>query len=108
MDALVDAATFEGMKELLEDEFPAFLDMFFCESQEALGKIKAGLENQEVDVIRAAAHNLKSSSGYIGAVQLSGLARDIETQAISGSTHNIGDMFNESQNVFEELKTHLK
>jgi HPt (histidine-containing phosphotransfer) domain-containing protein len=107
MDELIDIATYDGMKELLEDEFPAFLDMFFSENQEALDKIKAGLESNDADAIRAAAHNLKSSSGYIGAIKLSELARDIETQASTGNVDSISDMFAESQSIFDTLRTNL-
>ena len=107
MDELIDIATYDGMKELLEDEFPAFLDMFFSENQEALDKIKVGLEGNDADSIRAAAHNLKSSSGYIGATKLSELARDMETQASTGSVDTISDMFSESQSIFDTLKTTL-
>ena len=107
MDELIDIATYDGMKDLLEDEFPAFLEMFFSENQEALDKIKAGLEGNDADAIRAAAHNLKSSSGYIGATKLSELARDMETEASTGSIDKVGDMFTESQSIFDTLKTTL-
>jgi len=107
MEALLDTATYDGMKELLEDEFPAFLDMFFSENQEALNNIKAGLDNGDADTVRAAAHNLKSSSGYIGAIKLADLARDIETQASTGSTEGIGVMYTESVSIFDTLKANL-
>lgn len=107
MEALVDAATYDGMKELLEDEFPSFLDMFFSENQEALNKIKGGLENNDAPAIQAAAHTLKSSSGYIGAIKLAELAQDIETQANTSGTENIAALFTESQNMFDTLKANL-
>lgn len=107
MEALVDAATYDGMKELLEDEFPSFLDMFFSENQDALDKIKNGIESQDAPAIRAAAHTLKSSSGYIGAIKLAKLAQDIETHASTGSTKNLSVMFTESQDIFDTLKANL-
>ena len=107
MEELLDSATFDGMKDLLEDEFPSFLEMFFSENQEALDKIKNGLDQNDAHAIRAAAHNIKSSSGYIGAIKLSELAQKIETQASSGSTDNIDNMFNESMDIFNTLKRNL-
>lgn len=107
MDNLLDTATYNGMKELLEDEFPSFLEMFFTENQEALDSIRTGLENNDASTIAAAAHNLKSSSGYIGAIKLSELARNIEAQASNGITEDISGMFEESQNLFDTLKTNL-
>ena len=107
MEELLDTVTYDGMKELLEDEFPSFLEMFFSENQEALDKIKTGLESDDAPAIRAAAHNIKSRSGYIGAIKLSELARDIETQASTGSTENISSMFTESQNILDTLKANL-
>ena len=107
MEDLLDTTTYDGMKELLEDEFPSFLEMFFSENQEALDKIKTGLENQDASAIAAAAHNMKSSSGYIGAVKLSALAKDIETQANTGSIENVSVMLTESQDIFDTLKANL-
>ena len=107
MEELLDTATYDGMKELLEDEFPAFLELFFNENQEALDKIKNGLEANDADAIRAAAHNIKSSSGYIGAVKLSELAKNIETQTSTGSIDNVDAMFNKAQSVFDTLKANL-
>ena len=107
MEELLDTVTYDGLKELLEDEFPSFLEMFFSENQEALEKIKSGLENDDAPTISAAAHNLKSSSGYIGAVKLSDLARDMEKQARTGSIENISEMFTESQKIMDTLKTNL-
>ena len=107
MDELLDTATYNGMKELLEDEFPSFLEIFFSESQEALDKIDSGLENNDASIIKAAAHNLKSSSGYIGAVKLAELSSHIEAQASTGSIDNISAMFAESQSIFGKLKTNL-
>jgi len=107
MTELLDTATFDGMKELLEDEFPSFLEMFFTENQEALDKIKTGLESDDAPTICAAAHNLKSSSGYIGAIKLADLALNIETQASTGSIDNISEMFAESQSTFSTLKADL-
>jgi len=107
MEALVDTATYDGMKELLEDEFPSFLEMFFSENQEALDKIKGGLESNDAPAIQAAAHTLKSSSGYIGAIKLATLAQDIETQASIGSTESISMIFTESQELFDTLKANL-
>lgn len=107
MDELLDIATYNGMKELLEDEFPAFLDMFFSENQESLDKIRKGLEDSDPDLIKAAAHNLKSSCGYIGAVKLSDLARVMEETSSTGSVSNIDTLFAESQSIFDTLKTNL-
>lgn len=107
MDELLDTATYDGMKELLEDEFPSFLEMFFSENQEALDRIRIGLEDNDAPSIRAAAHNLKSSSGYLGAIKLAQLASEIETQASTGSTENISSIFTETQNIFDTLKANL-
>ena len=107
MEELLDTATYDGMKELLEDEFPSFLEMFFSENQEALDHIKAGLDANDADAIRAAAHNIKSSSGYIGAMKLSKLAQDMEAQASTGRTDNITPMHIESQSILDTLKTNL-
>ncbi|PWQ97739.1 Hpt domain-containing protein [Leucothrix pacifica] len=107
MDDLLDTATFDGMKELLEDEFPSFLEMFFSENQDALDRIKTGLSDSNADEIRAAAHNLKSSTGYLGAMKLSELAKHMEEKAAAGDISGLDSVYTQAQTMLDTIKTQV-
>lgn len=104
MDDLLDLATFDGMKDLLEDEFPSFLEMFFTENQDALDRIKTGLDNADAEAVKGAAHNLKSSTGYLGALKLSDMAKHIEAQASSGDLSGLDEVSANAQTMFDQIK----
>ena len=107
MDDLLDIATFDGMKELLEDEFPSFLEMFFSENQDALDRVKAGLADSNADEIKAASHNLKSSTGYLGAMKLSELARHMEEKAAAGDISGLDSVYTQAQSMLDAIKTQV-
>ena len=107
MDDLLDIATFNGMKELLEDEFPAFLEMFFSENQDALDRIKNGLATSDAAEIKGAAHNLKSSTGYLGAEKLSELAQHLEAQASSGDLSGLDTVYTQAQTMLDAIKAQV-
>jgi len=105
MEELLDIETYNGLKDLLEEEFPSFLEMFFSENQDALDGIKTGLAANDADSVKRAAHNLKSSTGYLGAMQLSELARQIEEGAAANDLSNTGELYEQAQSMFETIKT---
>lgn len=107
MDDLLDLATFDGMKELLEDEFPSFLEMFFSENQDALNRVKEGLSAADADTVKAAAHNLKSSTGYLGALKLSELAKQMESQASEGNLAGLDDLYSQAQSMLDAIKVQV-
>jgi len=107
MADLLDFATFDGMKELLEDEFPSFLETFFTENQDALLRIEQGLASTDAEMVKGAAHNLKSSSGYLGATQLAELAQHIEEQSSQGHLTGLETTYQQAQGVFDAIKAQI-
>jgi histidine phosphotransfer protein HptB len=65
--------------------FDELLSTFVEDSQELMATLRRTLGRRDVDGFRRAAHSLKSNAASFGATTLSGLARDLETQARSGS-----------------------
>lgn len=104
MEELLDIETYNSLKDLLEEEFPSFLEMFFSENQDALDGIKTGLASNDADGVKRAAHNLKSSTGYLGALQLSELARLIEESAAANDLSNTAPLYDQAQSMFDTIK----
>jgi HPt (histidine-containing phosphotransfer) domain-containing protein len=58
-----------------------FIDLFLGDLPGRLATIREGVANGDAELTRGAAHALKSSSGYIGALELSSRCRELEHTA---------------------------
>jgi two-component system sensor histidine kinase/response regulator len=61
------------------------LDTFFEDSPRQLEAIRSGLASGDAELIRRAAHSLKSNSANFGALALSARCRELEMLAKGGS-----------------------
>jgi signal transduction histidine kinase/CheY-like chemotaxis protein/HAMP domain-containing protein len=82
---VLDASTLEQLRSAMGSGFDELLSTFVEDSQELMATLRRTLGRRDVDGFRRAAHSLKSNAASFGATTLSGLARDLETQARSGS-----------------------
>lgn len=57
------------------------VELFKTESPKAIATMKEGLAEGDLQVVRNAAHTMKSSSAYVGAQMLSERCRDLERAA---------------------------
>ena len=85
-EALIDPETWEMFKSMTD---PAFLveimDVYLMDSPELIAQMHSGLEAGDIEVVRRAAHSLKSNSASFGANRLSAVARELEMIAKSGT-----------------------
>ncbi|MBD2655216.1 response regulator [Synechocystis sp. FACHB-383] len=73
--------------ELCGGDLGLFREMVVCycqESQKLIQELLQGLETGNLDVVKRAAHSLKSSSASLGAQQLSAFCQQLEKDAGSG------------------------
>ena len=77
--ALIDEATFNTLKELMEDDFQDLLESYKEDAQKLLEDLKASSIEADLGIMVRAAHTLKSSSNNIGATALANVALEIET-----------------------------
>ena len=82
---LIDDVAIEAITSLQKpgkpDLFAKIVTLFEQNSPDLIESIVAAPDNGDADSARAAAHSLKSSSAYLGAVEFSGLCKRIETAA---------------------------
>ena len=79
LDRLLDS--FGGDKEFLGE----MLDTFFEDSPRQLEAARTGLAAGDAEVVRRAAHSLKSNSANFGALALSAQCKELEMLAKGGS-----------------------
>jgi len=83
---LIDREAWETMKAMTDPEFLASLiDVFLTDSPELIRQMHQGLMTGDIELVRRAAHSLKSNSASFGANRLAGAARDFEMAAKNGS-----------------------
>ena len=82
---LIDDVAIEAITSLQKpgkpDLFAKIVTLFEQNSPDLIESIVAAPDNGDADSARAAAHSLKLSSAYLGAVEFSGLCKRIETAA---------------------------
>ncbi|HWB38082.1 MAG TPA: response regulator, partial [Rugosimonospora sp.] len=84
-EAAIDMRVLEGFRELQEpgapDVIAEFIDLFLGDLPGRLATIREGVARDESEQTRGAAHALKSSAAYIGAMALSQRCKELEQAA---------------------------
>ena len=74
----LDMEQLNELKEVLEDEFQILIDTYLADAQLRLKLIEEGLDTQNYEQVRLAAHSLKGASANIGALILAQLCEQLE------------------------------
>jgi signal transduction histidine kinase/DNA-binding response OmpR family regulator len=82
---VLDGSTLEQLQTAMGSGFEELLSTFVEDARQLVDTLRRSLGRREVDAFRRAAHSLKSNATSFGATALSGLARDLEALARSGS-----------------------
>ena len=85
-ETVIDPQALEILKSMTD---PAFLveliDTYLTDSPVLIEQMSIGLASGEIELVRRAAHSLKSNSASFGANQLASAARELELIAKSGT-----------------------
>jgi len=86
-DPAIEFKALDAIRELAGQGTPDFLDqiirVYLESTPELLSTLRCGLTQGHAEVVRTAAHTLKSSSGIVGATRLAELCKRLETAARS-------------------------
>ncbi|MFT4727846.1 MAG: HPt (histidine-containing phosphotransfer) domain-containing protein [Granulosicoccus sp.] len=95
-----------GKPDLLE----RIIDLFTTESPKTLSSMIEGIDSMDMEVVRVAAHTLKSSSAYVGALDLSERCKELERAAHDQNFpacialgDSVEDIFADSCNALDQL-----
>ena len=92
----LDQTVLASLRELQDEGDPDIVSevggLFLKHSPEKVKAILQAVENGDAKGLQLAAHSLKSSSAYIGAMSLSALAKDLEMMGRSGALEGAGDL----------------
>jgi CheY-like chemotaxis protein/HPt (histidine-containing phosphotransfer) domain-containing protein len=81
-----------------------FLELFTSTTGTLMDQIGASIERREAPGLRRLSHTLKGSCGNIGAVEMAGLARQLEEAAAAEDWSQAGAVWRELEGSFERTR----
>jgi HPt (histidine-containing phosphotransfer) domain-containing protein len=91
----LDLAALASLRELQETGEPDIVTeiggLFLEHAPKKLSAICDAAERKDAKALQMAAHSLKSSSAYVGAMKLSALCKELEDMGRSGSTQGAAE-----------------
>ena len=112
-EGLFNEESFKEIRELMEDQFDAFLEQYLENAQDFVHKAQNAYAKSDYKTIHDTMHTLRSSSKTIGADRLADLAEKLEDAA----TKAMGDKTDMSQNqpdikqleeIYQKTRSRLK
>ena len=85
-DPLLDEAALGELDKLGPDVLTTILGLYSTQTVEDSAELAAAAGEVDMPKMGRAAHRLRGASSVVGAAQVAGIAREIETSAIAGCT----------------------
>ena len=112
----IDHSALASLRELQEEDEPDIVSevcsLFVKHAPERLSSIEQAIESGDAKGLLMAAHSLKSSSAYIGAMRLSSLSKELElmgrTGALEGAKEKAEALVAEYSRVINALDAEIK
>jgi histidine phosphotransfer protein HptB len=96
----IDTEQLAELKEVLEDEFGVLISTYLTDAKFRLQLIQNGINSQDYEAVRLAAHSLKGASANLGALILAQLCEKLEHDCKVGQTQGCRVL---STQIAEEL-----
>jgi HPt (histidine-containing phosphotransfer) domain-containing protein len=101
--ALVDFDVIQALAREVDAELVVqLLEIFFEQGPEMIGRMKEGCRGKQPDMIRRAAHTMKSSSAMIGAMGVAALCADLETRIRLGKVSGMAQRVTRLEQTFRQ------
>jgi len=92
------------------DLLTRIVDLFVSESPKSIASLLEGIETMDLEAVRVAAHTMKSSSAYVGAMELSERCKELERSAHDQNFpacialgEDVEELFNDSCNALTDI-----
>jgi len=112
MPPTLDLDALASLRELQETGEPDIVveigGLFLEHAPQKLAAIREAAEREDARGLQMAAHSLKSSSAYVGAIRLSALCKELEELGRSGSLEEAAEKVRDLTAEFLRAKAALK
>ncbi|MEM7255102.1 MAG: Hpt domain-containing protein [Pseudomonadota bacterium] len=99
----VNAATVAELKDIVGDGIDEIIDAYVTDGRELIETMTEALSQSDCEKLRAASHQLKSSSANVGALVVSEMMKEIESHAKNGDVPSISSVFSSAANEFDRV-----
>ena len=107
----IDRSVLASLRELQEEGDPDIIaevgGLFMKHSPDKVDAIMQSVQSRDAKGLQTAAHSLKSSSAYVGAMRLSAMAREMEMMGRSNSLDGAGELAQRLKAEFIQVMTAL-
>jgi HPt (histidine-containing phosphotransfer) domain-containing protein len=91
VDAIIDGATFDDLKDMMGADFVGeIIDTYTEETAELVEQLQQALVAQDTATFARCAHSIKSSSASLGALAFADQARELELTGKAGDLSGAG------------------
>lgn len=109
----LDAKAINELKEMLgEEDFPTIfgelVQTYLEDSPNLVQGLRNGLEKKDCDEIKINAHSLKSSSASLGAINFSGLCKELEMAVVEKNWERISELVSLVEEEYQEVEKLMK
>ena len=84
------------------------INLFFEDTPQMLGQLRQALAEGDALLLRQTAHSLKSSSGFLGAIELSALCGELEALGRKGIVEGAAEKIARAEESFQAVKLMLE
>ena len=103
----IDLEVLDELEEDMGEEFVDFVRLFLNQTPLRLAQLGSSVEVNDPEGVRQAAHQIKSSAGYLGADPMMRLCARIEATARAGQLEGVREQYEQSLRMFDELASFL-
>jgi PAS domain S-box-containing protein len=111
-DSALDQQALDELRKLQMDGEPDIVQelggMFLERAPARISAMKEALARGDAEALKREAHNLKSSSANLGALQLSSFCKDLEILGRSGELQGAQELMEKAEAEFERVRTALE
>jgi len=105
---VIDPATFDELKQMSGADFIGeLIDAFLDDAPGMIQNMESALANKDIESFRRNAHSLKSNANTFGALELAGLAKELESMARENNL-DIGNRLEVLKEAFGKVAEELK
>ncbi len=105
----IDLAALENLRQTVGADFiPELIASFNEDAPKLIAEMREALGAGKADVLRRAAHTLKSNSMNFGAAQLAALAKDLEMMGKAGSLEGAAEKIARVEAEYKQVKAVLQ
>lgn len=103
-----DVEALEMLKGLMEEDFPALVEVFVNDSEPRILALKQAIALKDVESLREISHSFKGASGNLSALPLSDLCFKIEELSRDGQLVGIAELIPQVEKEYLAVKSILQ